>query len=58
MTTGRQEIFVSYSRDDQDFVLKLARDLQSAGANIWLDQLNIEAGQPWDDVVENALEIV
>jgi len=50
-----QNIFLSYSRDDQDFALKLAGDLRSAGANIWIDQLDIETGKRWDDAVEEAL---
>ena len=50
-----QNIFLSYSRDDQDFALKLAGDLRSAGANIWIDQLDIETGERWDDAIEEAL---
>jgi hypothetical protein len=47
--------FFSYSRHDSDFVLKLAKDLRAAGANLWLDQLDIRAGQHWDTVVAEAL---
>jgi len=50
-----QRIFLSYSRADSEFVLKLARDLRSAGANIWLDQLDIPTGKRWDLAVEEAL---
>ena len=39
-----EPIFFSYSRTDSEFVLKLAKDLRKAGANIWLDQLDIKAG--------------
>ena len=34
--------FVSYSRDDSEFVLRLAGDLKAAGAKVWLDRLDIE----------------
>jgi len=48
-------IFFSYSRSDSEFVLKLAKDLRNAGANIWLDQLDIKAGSHWDSSIETAL---
>lgn len=47
--------FFSYCRADSDFALKLAEDLKSAGANVWIDQLDIEPGTPWDGAVEDAL---
>jgi hypothetical protein len=47
--------FVSYSREDSEFVLRLADDLKAAGASVWLDQRDIVAGQRWDRAVEDAL---
>ena len=47
--------FFSYSRTDGEFALRLAEDLKSAGANIWIDQLDIEPGTPWDHEIEEAL---
>jgi hypothetical protein len=47
--------FISYAREDTGFVLRLAGDLKARGANIWLDQLDIRPGQPWDREVERAL---
>ena len=49
------KIFFSYSRVDTAFVLKLANDLRNAGANIWLDQLDIPPGAHWDNEIEAAL---
>jgi hypothetical protein len=49
-------IFFSYSRADQEFVLELAKKLRGIGADIWIDQLDIEAGRNWDKSVERALE--
>jgi hypothetical protein len=49
-------IFVSYAREDSDVALKLSRDLKAAGAQIWLDQLDIPPGERWDRAVEAALE--
>ncbi len=47
--------FISYSREDEDFALRLASDLKAAGANVWLDQLDIVPGDIWDRSVEDAL---
>ena len=47
--------FISYSREDSEFALRLAQDLKAAGANVWLDQLDIDAGREWDQAIEVAL---
>jgi hypothetical protein len=47
--------FVSYSRADSEFSLRLAKDLKAAGASVWLDQLDIMPGEPWDEKIEEAL---
>jgi hypothetical protein len=51
-----ETIFFSYSRDDSEFVLNLAKNLRNAGANIWLDQLDIKPGTRWDKSIEDALD--
>ena len=52
-----EKTFLSYSRQgDSDFAMKLARDLRSAGVQIWFDQLDIETGSRWDAAVESALQ--
>ena len=48
--------FISYSRSDAEFALRLASDLRSAGQAIWLDQLDIAPGARWDREVEQALK--
>ena len=53
--TNVLKTFVSYRRTDDEFTLKLASDLRSHGIDIWIDQLDIPAGQPWDDSVQKAL---
>ncbi|HEX3470837.1 MAG TPA: toll/interleukin-1 receptor domain-containing protein [Silvibacterium sp.] len=47
--------FFSYSRHDSEFALKLAKDLRSEGAAVWLDQLDISPGQHWDTAIEKAV---
>jgi hypothetical protein len=51
----RAPAFVSYSRQDSDLALRITKDHQKAGANVWLDQLAIRAGQQWDREVQAAL---
>jgi len=55
MQTGAPLAFFSHSRQDAEFVLKLATDLKLAGAAVWLDQLDIAPGQRWDKAIEQAL---
>lgn len=51
-----QKIFFSYSRGDSKFALKLATELKNAGIKLWIDQLDLPAGKPWDTEVEKSLE--
>ena len=55
MSAHAPTAFISYSREDSEFVLRLAEDLRAVGARVWLDQLDIEPGQAWDSAVEKAL---
>ena len=55
MQTDKPKVFISYARVDAEFALRLAKDLRSAGINIWLDQLDITPGDRWDRAVEAAL---
>jgi hypothetical protein len=57
MTLGKQrKTFISYSRDNKEFALKLALELKEAGFPVWLDQLDIPTGVRWDDEIEKALD--
>lgn len=47
--------FVSYSRRDQEFALRLAVDLRAAGAAIWMDQADIRPSDRWDRTIEAAV---
>lgn len=49
-------IFLSYSRSDSEIALKITRNIQDFGGNIWLDQLHISGGDRWDKAIEDALE--
>jgi hypothetical protein len=37
----KRHTFISYSRINKEFALKLASELKAAGFPIWLDQLDI-----------------
>jgi hypothetical protein len=52
---AEDKFFFSYSRFDSEFVLRLTKDLREAGANVWLDQLDIAPGSRWDKEIERAL---
>ena len=53
---AENKIFISYSRSDSVFVLKLEEDLAKAGIDIWLDQKKIAVGKLWDREIDKALK--
>ena len=46
-----KEIFISYSRRDQEFVTRLASDLNAQVAGVWFDQFSVQVGQKWHDEI-------
>jgi hypothetical protein len=50
-------IFISYSRKDQEYVRKLAEDLnQRVGGGVWFDQSDIQAGDKWRDRITKGVQ--
>lgn len=47
----QKDIFISYSRRDQEFVTRLANDLDSQVAGTWFDQSAIQVGEKWHDEI-------
>ena len=47
MPSEDSKVFISYSRTDSDFAIKLGKDLKARGINIWLDKLDIKPGEIW-----------
>jgi hypothetical protein len=47
--------FLSYSRNDERFALRLAKDLRARGVAMWIDQLDIRPSEHWDRAVERAV---
>jgi hypothetical protein len=52
----QRKTFLSYSRANKDFAIKLAKELKLEGFSVWFDQLDISPGARWDVEVEKALE--
>jgi hypothetical protein len=50
------QLFISYSRADMPFAVRLADDLGQQGYSIWLDVRSIPHGANWDSAVENGLK--
>jgi hypothetical protein len=48
--------FLSYSRKDSEFARKLSADLQSSNFEVWLDQSNLEFGEPFYEQIKIAIE--
>jgi len=50
------DIFISYSRDDSEFVRKLVDSLETAGRNVWVDFNDIPFAAKWLDEIIEAIE--
>jgi tetratricopeptide (TPR) repeat protein len=48
-------VFIAYSRNDKDFVYRLAECLKDEGVPIWLDVWNIHPSDNWPREIEKAL---
>jgi hypothetical protein len=50
------DVFLSYSRKDDEIMRRIRQDLRSAGLTIWNDEENIPHGSPeWPRVIQNAI---
>jgi len=52
---GSDTYFLSYSRSDQEFALRLASDLRAQDIRLWVDQLDIRPSEHWDRAIERAV---
>lgn len=50
-----KDIFISYSRRDQEFVTRLASDLNEQVSGVWFDQSAIQMGQKWHDEIMDGI---
>lgn len=50
-------IFLSYSREDTEFMQRIRGDLRAAGFEVWTDDTGLEPGTPaWETAVQRAIE--
>ncbi len=49
-------VFISYSRKNQTFAERLARDLDDAGLEVWIDLREIQAGELWQEEIFRGIE--
>lgn len=47
--------FLSHAHANKDFAHRLAKDLRKHGVNLWLDRIEIQAGENWDSKIEEGL---
>jgi hypothetical protein len=52
----RGSIFISYSRDDLDTVLRFAAALTAAGLPVWLDKKRLKPGGDWEVALKTAVK--
>ncbi len=50
-----EDVFVSYSRQDNDRVLELTGQLRAAGVRLWMDVRNIDGAAMWGEEIVNAV---
>lgn len=49
-------VFISYSRRNRTFAERLARDLNDAGLDVWIDFRQIHAGEMWEQEIFRGIE--
>jgi hypothetical protein len=55
VTPAADSYFLSYSRSDETFALRLAKDLRAQGVHMWVDQFDIRPSEHWDRAIERAV---
>lgn len=56
MADTPMQVFISYSRADRDFALRLQASLQARGIDAWVDLRRLEGGQEFDLKIEEAIK--
>jgi WD40 repeat protein len=51
-----QEVFISYSRKDKEFVRRLDEELKRRGREAWVDWAGIPPGDTWEKTIYGAIE--
>jgi TIR domain len=56
MAVIRPDAFISYSREDAEFVDRLEADLRAREFDFWVDRRRIEGGREWEQEITRAIE--
>ncbi len=54
--TATHDVFISYSRRDQDFVDRLSDDLKAHGLTVWLDRIDLRVGDQLHQSIERGID--
>ena len=54
---GMKRVFISYSRRNKTFAERLARDLDDAGLDVWIDFRQITGGELWQNEIYRGIEL-
>jgi hypothetical protein len=52
---NKPQVFISYSRGDDDWARSFAEALAQRGVRVWLDEFRVNAGESFRDAVEVGL---
>jgi WD40 repeat protein len=52
-----KRVFISYSRRNKTFAERLARDLDDAGLDVWIDFRQISGGELWQNEIYRGIEL-
>ena len=56
MNKAESNIFISYSHEDSDFMLRLREDLSAHGFQVWVDDKSLVPGTPsWENAIERGI---
>lgn len=49
------QIFLAHAKEDNEAVRSLHRRLEESGYTPWMDEINLRAGERWEDVIERVI---
>ncbi len=56
MKEPKDQVFISYAKEDKEFAEKLHNDLQKKGISVWWDKKRLLAGQDWQVMIRKAIK--
>jgi hypothetical protein len=57
MNENAPSVFLSHSHADKSFARRLAEDLRSAGAQVWIDEAEIQLGDSLINKISAAIDV-